>query len=189
MLKIKVILGSTRQGRFGEQPARWITGRAKAKGFDVELLDLRDYPLPFFDEPMSPSMKKEPYANPVVVAWTAKIAEADGFIVVTPEYNHATSGVLKNAIDYVGPEWNKKAVGFVSYGTVGGARAVDQLRQVFPELQAMTVRVAVTMVAPWALPKNADGTTDLSSFNGQGDTMLDQLSWWGEALRAAREKE
>lgn len=189
MLKTKVILGSTRQGRFGDQPAKWILEKAKTKGLDVELLDLRDYPLPFFDEPVTPSAKKEPYANPVVAKWTAKIAEADAFIIVTPEYNHGTSAALKNAIDYVNPEWHKKAAGFVSYGTVGGARAVEQLRQVFPEVQAMTVRVAVTMIAPWALPKNADGMTDLSSFDGLADQMLDQLTWWGEALKAAREKD
>ena len=188
MLKIKVILGSTRQQRFGEQPAKWITEKAKAKGLDVELLDLRDYPLPFFEESASPSSKKEPYANPVVVKWTAKIAEADAFIIVTPEYNHGTSGVLKNAIDYVGSEWNKKAVGFVAYGTVGGARAVEHLRQVFPELQAATVRVAVTMVAPWMLPKNGE-LTDLSSFESLGDQMLDQLTWWGEALKTARDRD
>lgn len=189
MLKIKIILGSTRQGRFGEQPAKWIMEKAKQKGLDVELLDLRDYPLPFFDETVSPSMKKEPYANPAVAKWTEKIAEADAFIVVTPEYNHAPSAVLKNAIDYVGPEWNKKAVGFVSYGSVGGARAVEQLRQIFPELQTATVRAAVMIVAPWILPKSADGTTDLSGSDAQADQMLDQLIWWGEALKTAREKD
>jgi NAD(P)H-dependent FMN reductase len=189
MLKIKVILGSTRQGRFGEQPAKWILEKAKTKGLDVELLDLRDYPLPFFDEAISPSAKKEPYANSVVQKWTAKLAEADGFIVVTPEYNHGTSAALKNAIDYVNPEWHKKPVGFVAYGTVGGARAVEQLRQVFPELQAMTVRAAAMIVTPWMLPKNADGMTDLSSSDAQADMMLDQLTWWGEALKTAREKD
>ena len=137
MLKIKVILGSTREGRFGEQPAKWITEKAKAKpGLDVELLDLRDYPLPFFNAAATPSSKKEPYADPAVQKWTAKIAESDAFIIVTPEYNHGTSAVLKNAIDWVGPEWNRKVVGFVAYGTVGGARAVEQLRQVFPEVHA-----------------------------------------------------
>ncbi len=154
MLKIKVILGSTREGRFGEQPAKWITEKAKAKpGLDVELLDLRDYPLPFFNAAATPSSKKEPYADPAVQKWTAKIAESDAFIIVTPEYNHGTSAVLKNAIDWVGPEWNRKVVGFVAYGTVGGARAVEQLRQVFPEVHVATVRAAAMIVTPWLLPK------------------------------------
>ncbi|HUC01883.1 MAG TPA: NAD(P)H-dependent oxidoreductase [Candidatus Paceibacterota bacterium] len=189
MLKTKIILGSTRQGRFGEQPAKWILEKAKAKGLDAELLDLRDYPLPFFDEPETPSSKKAPYANPVVTKWTAKIAEADAFIVVTPEYNHGTSAALKNAIDYVNQEWQKKVVGFVGYGTVGGARAIEQLRQVFPEIHAATVRAAAMIITPWLLPKNADGTTDLSSADAQADQMLDQLTWWGDALKTAREKD
>jgi NAD(P)H-dependent FMN reductase len=191
MLKIKVILGSTRQGRFGEQPAKWIVEKAKAKGLDVELLDLRDYPLPFFDEAMSPTMaigKEGAYPFAVSATWAAKIGEADGFIFVTPEYNHGYSAVLKNAIDYVSPEWNKKPAGIVSYGTVGGARATEQLRQVLPELQMTSVRTAVMMIAPWALP-NKDGVTDLSSFDAQGDMMLAQLAWWGEALKTAREKD
>ena len=189
MLKTKIILGSTRQGRFGEQPAQWIMNKAEARGLDVELLDLRDYPMPFFDEAETPSAKKTPYANPVVAKWTAKIAEGDAFVVVTPEYNHGTSGALKNAIDYVNPEWQRKAVGFVAYGTVGGARAIEQLRQVFPEIHAMTVRAAPMIITPWLLPKNADGKTDLSGSDAQAEQMLDQLVWWGEALKAAREKD
>src|SRR5665213_949628 len=106
-LKIKVILGSTRQGRFGDKPAHWIFDEAKKKeGVEVEYLDLRDYALPFFDEPAPPSSIKEPYINPVVQKWTAKIADGDAIIVVTPEYNHGYPAVLKNALDYVYKEWN-----------------------------------------------------------------------------------
>lgn len=190
MLKIKVILGSTREQRFGEQPAKWIVEKAKTKGLDVELLDLRDYPLPFFNEAMSPTaaVAKGSYPFPVSAKWTEKIREADGFIVVTPEYNHGYSAVLKNAIDYVSIEWNKKPVAFVAYGTVGGARAVEQLRQVFAELQAYTVRAAVHMIAPWTM-LDEKGMVKTESFEAIGDTMLDQLTWWADALKVARDKD
>ena len=148
MLKIKVIIGSTRKGRFSERPAEWIFNEAKKlPDVDVEMLDLRDYPMPFFEEPESPSYKKAPYANPVVAKWTQKIADGDAFIVVMPEYNHGKSAVIKNAFDYVGPEWNKKAIGFVSYGSVGGARSVEHLRMSAIELQMAPVRIAVHI--PW----------------------------------------
>jgi NAD(P)H-dependent FMN reductase len=185
-LKIKVILGSTRQQRFGEQPAKWITEKAKAKGFDVELLDLRDYPLPFFDEPVSPSMIKEPYANPVVAKWTAKIAEADGFIMIAAEYNHGYTAVLKNAIDYVGKEWNKKPVAFVGYGSVGGARAIEQLREVAAETQMAPVRNTVHLTNFWGA-LDEKGVMNFSAFEVAGDALLDQLAWWTKALKTARD--
>ena len=188
MLKVKVILGSTREGRFGEQPAKWITEKAKQKGLDVELLDLRDFPLPFFKEAVTPSYKKEAYADPAVVQWTAKIKEADAFVVIAAEYNHSFTAVLKNAIDYVSPEWNKKSVGFVGYGTVGGARAIEQLRLVFAELQTVAVRTGVYMISPWTM-LDEKGILDTSSFDAAGDMMLEQLVWWGEALKVARDKD
>ncbi|MDR3581950.1 MAG: NAD(P)H-dependent oxidoreductase [Candidatus Pacebacteria bacterium] len=185
-LKIKVILGSTRQQRFGEQPAKWIFEKAKAKGLDVELLDLRDYPLPFFDEPVSPSMIKEPYAEPNVAKWTAKIAEADAFVMIAAEYNHGYTAVLKNAIDYVGKEWHKKPVAFVGYGSVGGGRAVEQLREVAIETQMAPVRNAVHLTNFWGL-LDEKGAMNFSSFEGAGDGMLDQLVWWAKALKTARD--
>ena len=188
MLKIKVILGSTRQGRFGEQPAKWIADKAKAKGLDVEILDLRDYPLPFFDEAISPSMIKEPYANPVVQKWTAKIAESDGFIMIAAEYNHGYTAVLKNAIDYVSREWNKKPVAFVGYGSVGGARAVEQLREVVVELQMTPIRDAVHMTNFWSL-LDEKGRLKTDSFEHAGEAMLDQLIWYADALKEARNKD
>src|SRR5579872_3399556 len=131
MLKIQVIIGSTRQGRFSEKPAQWIFEEAKKKtGLEVELLDLRDYPMPFFNEPMSPSRVEGKYPNEAVQKWAKKIAEADGYIIVSPEYNHGYPAVLKNAMDSIYKEWNNKSVGFVSYGSVGGGRAVEQLRLV-----------------------------------------------------------
>lgn len=185
-LKIKVVLGSTRQGRFGEQPANWITGKVKEKGFDVELLDLRDYPMPFFEEAETPSFKKQPYANPVVAKWTAKVAEADGFVFIVAEYNHGYTAVLKNAIDYVGAEWTKKPVAFVGYGSLGGGRAVEQLREVVAEREMAPVRNAVHVVSPW-YSLDEKGMYNFAPHDGAADGMLDQLAWWAKALKAARQ--
>ena len=191
MLKIKVILGSTRQQRFGEQPAQWIADKAKAKGLDVEILDLRDYPLPFFEEAMSPTMaatKEGAYPYPVSAKWTAKIGEADGFIMIAAEYNHGYTAVLKNAIDYVSREWNKKPVAFVGYGSVGGARAIEQLREVAVELQMAPLRAAVHMTNFWNL-LDEKGQIKTESFETSGDAMIDQLIWWADALKEARSKD
>jgi NAD(P)H-dependent FMN reductase len=190
MAKIKVIIGSTRQGRFGDQPAKWIAEKAKIKGLDVEILDLRDYPLPFFDEAMSPTAaaaKDGAYPYPVSAKWTAKIAEADGFIMIAAEYNHGYTAVLKNAIDYVSPEWNKKPVAFVGYGSVGGARAIEQLRQVVIELQMTPIRDAVHMTNFWSL-LDEKGLIKTDSFEHAGDAMIDQLIWYTDVLKEARAK-
>jgi NAD(P)H-dependent FMN reductase len=127
MTVISVIVGSTREGRFSEKPARWILQHLKKReDVDARLLDLRDFPMPLFDQPATPAMPgRAPYKNEVVHRWTAAIAQSDGFVFVTPEYNYGTSAVLKNAIDWVYPEWNRKAAGFVSYGSAMGARAVS----------------------------------------------------------------
>ena len=133
MIKIGIILGSTRPGRNGEQVAKWVYHVASRRDdAEFELVDLLDYPLPHLDEPLPPSMGQ--YQNSHTQEWAAKIASYDGFVMVTPEYNHGTSGVLKNAIDYLYAEWNNKAVGFVAYGPVGGARAIEHLRLVAGEL-------------------------------------------------------
>ncbi len=131
MMTISVIVGSTRQGRFSEKPAQWILQQLhKREGIEGLLLDLRDFPMPFFDQPMPPAMPgRPPYEHEVVKKWTAQIAASDGFVFVTPEYNYGTSAVLKNAIDWVYPEWNRKAAAFVSYGSAMGTRAVQQLRE------------------------------------------------------------
>ena len=144
MTRIGIILGSTRPNRNGEQVARWVLEVASHRqDTDFELVDLRDYPLPHLDEPLPPSFGQ--YQNEHTRQWAAKIASFDGFVIVTPEYNHGTSGVLKNAIDYLYAEWNNKAVGFVSYGAVGGARAVEHLRLVAGELQMADVRQQVVL--------------------------------------------
>src|SRR2546430_5974448 len=129
-----IILGSTRPNRNGEQVARWVLEAASRRhDAHFELLDLRDYPLPHLDEPLPPSFGQ--YQNEHTRQWAAKIASFDGFVIVTPEYNHGTAGVLKNAIDYLYAEWNNKAVGFVSYGGTGAARAAEHLPLVAGGLQ------------------------------------------------------
>src|SRR5579863_7670390 len=147
MITISVIIGSTREGRFSEQPARWILQHLqKREGIEARLLDLREFPMPFFDQPLPPAMPgRPPYEQEVVKRWTAAIAGSDGFVFVTPEYNYGTSAVLKNAIDWVYPEWNRKAAAFVSYGSAMGARGVQQLRETMIEVQIAPVRSSVHM--------------------------------------------
>lgn len=146
-MKIQIIVGTTRQGRFSEKAASYIFQEAKKrKEFKVELVDLRDYPMPFFEEPVSPKMFEmthHEYASEVVKKWLAKIAEADGYIIIAAEYNHGYPAVLKNALDFGYKEWIRKSVGFVSYGNSGGARSVEQLREVVIELDMYPIRSAV----------------------------------------------
>src|SRR4029077_18973650 len=137
MMTISVIIGSTRQGRFSEKPAQWILQEfRKRAAIEARLLDLRDFPMPFFDQPLPPAMPgRPPYEHDVVQTWTGQIAASDGFVFVTPEYNYGPSAVLKNAIDWVYPEWNRKAAAFVSYGSAMGSRSVQQLRETAIEIQ------------------------------------------------------
>ena len=189
-LRIKVIAGSTREGRFSDKAAAWIATEAKKQaGVEVEVLDLRDYDMPFFNEAVSPSYKQEPYQNEAVARFTKKIAEGEAFIIVTPEYNHGTSGVLKNALDWVYQEWNNKPVAFVSYGSVGGARAVEQLRLNAVELQMAPIRAAVHIPGDRYFPVlfgKADAGELFSSLSDTAQGMLTQLLWWGRALKNAR---
>src|ERR1700716_4731316 len=145
MTVISVIVGSTREGRFSEKPAKWILHHLKKRaGVDARLLDLRDFPMPFFDEPLTPATPgRLAFENEVVRKWTAAIAQADGFVFVTPEYNYGPAAVLKNAIDWVYPEWNRKAAAFVSFGSVGGARSVQQLRETAIALQLAPISSSV----------------------------------------------
>jgi len=197
-IKIKVIMGSTRQNRFSEKPAQWIFEEAKKlEGVEAELLDLRDYPMPFFDSPMSPSMAKGQYANEVVKKWAAKINDGDAFIIVSPEYNHGYSAVLKNALDVIYPEWNRKPVGFVAYGSAFGARSVEQLRQVAVELQMAPIRNAIHIpVDIFFAAMMGKGPTGTEMFKPIHEGMMgdrvqmffDDLLWWARALKVARTK-
>lgn len=187
MLRIKVIIGSTRQNRFGEKPARWIFEELKKRpDVEAELVDLRDYPLPFFDEPKSPAMAKGTYTNTAVIKWAKKVAEGDGFIIVSPEYNHGYPAVLKNALDYVYYEWNCKPVGFVSYGGVGGARVIEQLRLVAVELQMVPIRSAVNIANFWQL-LDENGNFKAESLTPFAAKFLDDLLWWASLTKIGRE--
>jgi len=141
-LKIAIIISTTRAARFGHKPAQWVKDiAAERKDLEIEIVDLRDFPMPFFDEVANNAWA--PSTNEVAQRWQKKIAGFDGYIFVTAEYNHGIPAVLKNALDYAYPEWNKKAAAFVGYGAVGGARAVEQLRLVAAELQLATIRTGV----------------------------------------------
>jgi len=198
-IKIKIIVGSTRQGRFSEKPANWIFEEAKKlEGVEVELLDLRDYPIPFFDDSMSPSMAKGNYSNKVVKEWAEKINDGDAFIIITPEYNHGYPAVLKNAMDVIYSEWNKKPIGFVSYGSAVGARAVEQLRQVAIELQMAPIRNAIhiplNIFMDAMMGKGPAGTEIFkpiheSPFGNPVERFFNELLWWAKVLKETRIKD
>jgi NAD(P)H-dependent FMN reductase len=190
MPNISVIVGSTRQGRFSEKPAQWIFRHLQNREkIEARLLDLRDFPMPFFDQAAPPAMPgRAPYENEVVKRWTAEIAAADGFVFVTPEYNFGPSAVLKNAIDWVYPEWNRKAAAFVSYGSAMGARSVQQLREAAIELQIAPVRssVHIPVATLWAHYQGGDVDKGLAELETPAKTMIDDLLWWTTALKTAR---
>ena len=185
MLRIGIILGSTRPNRNGEAVARWVLDEARKRGgADYELVDIAAFDLPLLDEPVPPSQRK--YSKDHTKRWAAKIESFDGFVFVTPEYNHSTSAALKNAIDYLYVEWNNKAAGFVSYGSAGGTRAVEHLRGIMAELQIADVRAQV------ALSLFTD-FENFSSFRPQPlhqkslAAMFEQLIAWSGALKGMRE--
>jgi NAD(P)H-dependent FMN reductase len=190
MITISVIVGSTREGRFSERPAQWILRRLQSRdGLEARLLDLRDFPMPFFDQAVSPATpNRAPYEHEVVARWTSAIAVSDGFVFVTPEYNYGPSAVLKNALDWVYPEWNRKAAAFVSYGSAMGARSVQQLRETAIELQMVPVRssVLIPVAVLRAHFQGGDVDSGLAELEPQAQKMIEDLRWWTTALKAAR---
>jgi NAD(P)H-dependent FMN reductase len=190
MTVISVIVGSIRQGRFSEKPALWILQHLKNRsGIDASLLDLRDFRMPFFDQPVPPAAPGRPaYEHEMVKKWTAEIARSDGFVIVTPEYNYGPPAVLKNALDWVYPEWKRKAVAFVSYGSTAGARSVQQLRETAIELQLAPVRSSVHIPAAtlWAHFQGGDVDAGLADLGASAKVMIDDLLWWTAALKTAR---
>jgi NAD(P)H-dependent FMN reductase len=186
-LRIGIIMATTRQGRFGDKPAAWIRDIAAARGdMDVEILDLRDYPMPFFDEPASPLWA--PPKNEVALRWARKVAEIDGFIFVTAEYNHGIPAVLKNALDYAYKEFNHKPAAYVGYGGVGAARSIEHLRLVNIELQMAPTRSAVHIGGADFIGMFMHGKTfaDMPHLEPGARSMLDELAWWVHALKVAR---
>jgi NAD(P)H-dependent FMN reductase len=186
MIRIAVVTGSTRPGRNNLAVAQWVYDLAKAqKRLDVEfeLVDIVDYNLPLLDEPMPPSTGQ--YLHPHTKAWSERIKGFDAYVFVTPEYNHGMSASLKNAVDYLHGEWADKAAGFVSYGSAGGARAVEQLRLVLASLEVATVRAQV-MLSLFTDFEAFRTLKPASHREGELRTMLDQLVRWGGALKALR---
>ncbi len=185
---IGIIIGSTREGRFGEKPAHWIHEIAQQRtDLAFELIDLRDHPLPFFNETLSPAWAL--VKNEAAQRWANRLAQLDGLIVVTPEYNHGPSAVLKNALDYAYKEFIRKPIGFVGYGGVGAARAIEQLRLVAIELQMAPVRNAVHigMVEFLGIWQQGKSFEDFPHLAQSANALLDDFSWWTKALKAARE--
>ena len=184
MLKVGIILGSTRPNRNGEAVAKWVEQQVTdRKDASYELVDIKDFNLPLLDEPIPPSQGK--YSQTHTKRWAEKIASFDAFIFVTPEYNHATSGALKNAIDFLYAEWNNKAAGFVSYGSAGGARAVENLRLIMAELQIADVRAQV-MLSLFTDFKNFSEFAPDPRHEQELNAMLKQLVSWGQALKTVR---
>src|SRR5437899_2121583 len=184
MIKIAIILGSTRPNRNGEAVAKWVYEVAKKRSdAEFELVDIKDFNLPLLDEPVPPSLGQ--YTKDHTKVWAAKIDSFDAYVFVTPEYNHGTSGALKNAIDFLFKEWNNKAAGFVSYGGAGGARAVEQLRLVLAELQIATVRNQ-TLLSMFTDFENFSVFKPAPAQENSVNAMLDQVIAWGCALRALR---
>ena len=188
--RIAVIVGSTRPTRFADKPARWILKQAQARGdMDVELVDLRDFQLPFFDE--KATNRWMPSENPEAVRWQQTIARFDGFIFVVAEYNHSITGALKNALDEAYNEWDRKPFTAVGYGAVGGARAVEHLRLIAIELQMVSTHAAVHIgggdfmaVHPMSGNKPIEDIEDHLLPNTK--TALDELLWWAKATMAAK---
>jgi NAD(P)H-dependent FMN reductase len=184
MPKIAIILGSTRPGRNGEAVAKWVYDIARKRtDAEFELVDIKDYDLPLLDEAVPPSMGQ--YSQPHTKKWAAKIASFDGFVFVTPEYNHSTSGALKNAIDFLYAEWNNKAAGFVSYGSAMGVRAVEHLRLIMAELMIADVRAQV-MLSLLTDFENFSTFKPAAMKENDVTVMLGQVIEWAEAMKSVR---
>jgi len=187
--RIGVIVSSTRSGRFADIPAQWLWEIvSKRDDAEFELIDLRDYPMPFFEEKLSPMYG--PPENEAALRWGAKIASLDGYIFITAEYNHGITAVLKNALDYAYMEYNRKPAAFVGYGGAGGARAIEQLRLVLAELQVASLKHTVNIGAGEmiGIVRQGKSMADYPYLADSTAPMLNEIVWWSDALKAARDK-
>jgi len=185
MVKIGIIIGSTRPGRNGEAVTRWVYEIAKKRNdAEYEVVDIATFNLPVYDEPIPPVMSQQ-YSKQHTKDWSEKIASFDGYVFVTPEYNHATSGALKNAIDFLYQEWNNKAAGFVGYGSLGGGRAVENLRLIMGELQVADVRAQVALSLRDDF-ENYSVFKPLPQHEATVGDMLDQVVAWSGAFQPLR---
>jgi NAD(P)H-dependent FMN reductase len=192
MVLIQVIVGSTRDNRFSERAARWVMHHLSTRDdIEVELVDLRDHPLPFFDA-IAPARTGRDYESAETARFGEVIDRGDGYVMLTPEYNHGYSAVLKNAIDHTFVEWHRKPVSFVGWGNVGGARAIEQLRLVAVEVELAPIRHAVHLLPDVLVPALRAETFDVSMLEAavpKLDLMVSDLIWWAEALATARAAE
>lgn len=191
-MKIQIIVGSTREGRMSERVAKWVNQSAKARAsFEVELVDLADYPLALFAEPISPRYNPNRQPNAATAKWLDKLSQADGYIIVTPEYNHSISGVLKNALDHIDYQLAKKPVAIVSHGVVGGARAAEHLKAILLEAKAAVVPEALALLGRPEQQIEPDGTyigDKVSPYNPQNtlNGLFTELTWWTSTLMAGK---
>lgn len=187
-MKILVVLGSIREGRVGDKVSDWVMSEAKKRNpeFKYEFLDLKDYPMKNYEESNHPAMLNGNTSDKNANKWIKKVKEADGFIFVTPEYNHLPSGALKNAIDYAYNEWAKKPIAYVSYGGAsGGSRVVEILRLAAIEEHMIPIRESV--VIQFVHSKVKDGRLEPDSYMEKAlPTTLDQLEWWTKAAKSLR---
>ena len=187
--KIGIVLSTTREGRFADKPAAWLQAIAATRtDLSFELVDLRDYPMPMFDYPVSPA--RTPIEHDSVLPWRKKLASLDGFLFVTAEYNHSIPAVLKNAIDHAYAEFTRKPAGFLGYGNAAGARAIEHLRMICVELQMAPSRYAVQVSRELLVAILREGKTfdDFPNLKDQAIAVLDDLSWWATTLQAGRER-
>lgn len=191
-MKLQIIVGSTRPNRVTPRLAKWIYNQAKEMpGVEPELVDLADYDLPLFNEPGSPQFVPDRKPETAVDKWLLKLAEADGYVLVTPEYNRSTSGVLKNALDYIDFQFEKKPVALVGHGSTGGAQAISHLRGIMPGLLSVTVPRATFFIgASEGLDENGNLNEEISSKPYGPHTSIEQtladLKWYAAALGQAR---
>jgi NAD(P)H-dependent FMN reductase len=185
-LRLLVVNSTTREDRFSEIVAPWVrTALERRPEVEVELLDLREHPLPFFDGP-APAKNSRLYPSDEVRTFAERVDRADCFVILAAEYNHGYSAVLKNALDWTFVEWNRKPVSFVGWGNVGGARAVEQLRQVAVELEMAPLRHAVHVLGAQMMAVRGGDPAALDALEPRLDLLADDLIWWARALRAAR---
>jgi NAD(P)H-dependent FMN reductase len=183
-LKIAVIAGSTRPGSHADVVADWYVEKAKAvEGIEFDIIKLTDVDLPFLNEPVPPATQQ--YQHDHTKAWSKKIDGYDGYVWISAEYNHSVPAALKNAIDYLYNEWARKPVALVSYGSMGGVRAAEHLRQIAAELQMASIRQTVMIMQPWAmLDDNGKLIEDL--VHGDPQAQAEDLKWWAKALKNAK---
>ncbi len=188
MLNIPVILGSVREGRNSEKPAKFLIEKITALGHQTQLVDFKEMPLPFFDSALTPVAMKGVYPYPNVQKWSGIAQAADAFVLVFPEYNHGYNAVIKNALDWLFNEFSKKPFLLcgVSDGSFGGARAIEQMRPIVENFRAVAIREAITFSKADKL-FDAEGKLLDESYNKRIDSSLENLVWWAEALKKARE--